>query len=269
MRCASPPARGRPRTAGLLGPSPHVYPPEPAGNPRRLAAGIASPSDSPTRLDPKPPHHRQPVPSTPAPLVCGVLGGIASGKSEVARLLAGDDGVVLDADREVAGLYDDAGFRSELRAAFGPEVLAKDGTVDRAQLADRAFGSSDQRRRLEALVHPRVRARLASQLERARAEGRPVIVLDVPLLLENETEHRLPEACDALIFVDAPPAERDARAVARRGWASGEVARREALQMPLEQKRARAQHVIHNDGDRAGLERSVRELRARLCPRSR
>lgn len=219
-------------------------------------------------MDPKLPHHRPHPASTPAAasLVCGVLGGIASGKSEVARLLAGDDGVVLDADREVAELYAEPAFRTELRALFGPGVLGKDGSVDRARLAEVAFGSPESRRRLEALVHPRVRARLAGRLERARAECRPVIVLDVPLLLENETEHRLPEACDALIFVDAPPTERDARAVARRGWASGEVARREALQMPLERKRARAQHVILNDGDRAGLERSVRELRARLRP---
>ena len=92
----------------------------------------------------------------------------------------------------------------------------------------------------------------------ARRSRVPRIVIDVPLLLEHDAEHGLAGLCDALIFVDTPDELREARAIATRGWKPGEVARREALQLPLAEKRARARRVIPNDGDPARLEAAVR-----------
>ncbi len=195
-----------------------------------------------------------------------MLGGIASGKSEVARLLAGPDGRVLDADRLAHAALEEPEVRAWLRQRFGPAVVAGE-RVDRAALAAAVFSDGTARRELEEQVHPRVRAALRAGVEAARAAGVPRVVLDVPLLLENEGEHGLPALCDALVFVDADAKVRDARAVARRGWASGELERREALQLPLATKRDRADFVIRNEGDldelRAAVGRVLEALAAR------
>jgi dephospho-CoA kinase len=193
-----------------------------------------------------------------------VIGGVASGKSSVARSLAGAEGRVLDADAEVAALYQDAAWRARLVETFGPSVLTAGQQVDRAALARVVFSDPVARRKLESLTHPEVRRRLRAALSASQAAGVARVVLDVPLLLENEAEHGLTALCDALIFVDAPLEQRDLRAVSSRGWQSGEVARREALQLPLESKRARAQHVLYNDGDPAQLERAVLSLLQKL-----
>ncbi|HUR27236.1 MAG TPA: dephospho-CoA kinase [Planctomycetota bacterium] len=192
--------------------------------------------------------------------VWGVLGGIASGKSSVARLLAGPDGLVIDADRIVAEHSARPEFRERVARSFGPAVQGADGAIDRAALAARVFDDPEARRLLESFVHPGVRAEIVARLDAALGSGVPRVVLDVPLLLENEAQHRLTERCDALIFVDAPASLRDARAVQTRGWNAGEVARRESQQMPLAEKRARAAHVLVNAGDRARLEHEVQEL---------
>jgi dephospho-CoA kinase len=210
-----------------------------------------SPSDSP----------RRPPPKT---RVLGILGGIASGKSQVARLLAGPDGVVIDADRIAREVLDSAEVRAEVAAAFGGAVLGPGGAIDRAALAARVFGSQKDRARLESFTHPRIRARIRAVLEDARARVVPRIALDVPLLLENDAQHHLVAECDALVFVDSDAAARDARAVAARGWKPGEVARREATQLPLHEKRARADCVVQNSGDLAQLAREVERARGAL-----
>jgi dephospho-CoA kinase len=198
--------------------------------------------------------------------VWAVLGGIASGKSALARMLAGPDGVVIDADELVSELYSDPRFCERVAAAFGAEVLSESRRIDRAALARRVFADPQARRTLESWIHPPVREAIRARLDAARRRGAGRVVLDVPLLLEHEAEHRLPDECDALIFVDAPLVERDARAVRSRGWSPGEVARREAQQLPLAIKRARAQHVIVNDGTPAQLELEVRKLLRDLQP---
>lgn len=200
------------------------------------------------------------------PVVIGLLGGIASGKSLVARLLAAEEGIVIDADRHAREVLRDPKIARRIEAEFGPGLLGADGLPDRQALAKRVFADPRARRRLEGWIHPRVRARIGAELAEARARGRSPIVLDVPLLLENDAAHGLVGECDLLVFVDSDPAERDRRAVARRGWEPGEVARREAAQMPLAQKRARADYVISNTRDRESLEREVAALRRSLVP---
>ena len=198
----------------------------------------------------------------------GVLGGIASGKSAVARALAGADGVLIDADGIAREVLESAEVRPELVRAFGPGILQADGLPDRERLSRRVFSSPAERARLESFTHPRIRARIRALLDRARARRVPRVVLDVPLLLENQAAHGLVEECHELLFVDSDAEARARRAAASRGWESGEVARREAQQRPLEEKRARAHFVIHNRGTLEELESEVRRYLAQLDPRA-
>jgi len=201
-------------------------------------------------------------PRPPATRVVGVLGGIASGKSAVARMLAGPGGLVIDADEIAREVLVSPAVRFELLCAFGGDVFDDRGLPDREAIARRVFASADKRRKLEAFTHPPIRARIRAALEAARRAGVSRIVLDVPLLLENEASHGLAAECDEIVFVDSNEAERDARAVRSRGWRPGDVARREATQMPLAEKRARAGRIVNNHGTLAELEEAVGALEA-------
>ena len=201
-----------------------------------------------------------PIERRTEPAVIGVLGGIASGKSEVARSLAGSRGVVLAADLFAADVLAEPDTAEWLRTTFGPEVLTPEGRPDREALAKLVFSDSKARERLEGWIHPRVRERIAAGLAEARANERTPIVLDVPLLLENDHAHRLTGECDFLVFIETDPEVRDRRAQERRGWAPGEVERRERLQIPLAQKRSRARHVIENRAGLTELQARVREV---------
>lgn len=194
-------------------------------------------------------------------VVIGVLGGIASGKSLAARSLAGEHGLVIDADALAREELDSPQVRELVRTELGPEYLDGRGRVDRTRLARLVFTDPQARRKLESWIHPRVRGKIWARLAEARAAGRGPVVLDVPLLLENDREHGLAAACDFLVFVAADQALRDRRAVESRGWQPGEVARREATQMPLAEKQARAHHVIHNESGLEELAAAVAEVR--------
>jgi len=208
-------------------------------------------------------HDRPPAPLR-RPVVLGVLGGIASGKSHVARRLAGPGGVVVSADALAHAALAAPEVRAEVSAAFGPGVVGADGAIDRAALAAVVFRDVAARRRLEGWIHPWVRARIYAALEGARAEGRPRVVLDVPLLLENDAQHGLVRVCDHLVFVEVDAAERERRARVTRGWEPGELARREAAQLPLDEKRRRATVVVRNDGTLAELDFAIDTALAEL-----
>lgn len=195
------------------------------------------------------------------PVVIGVLGGIAAGKSAVARLLAGERGVVLDADALARAELESAKVRFHLLTELGSAGFTEAGAVDRQAVAERAFSSPEFRSRLEGWIHPGVRGRIRAGLEEARANGRTPVVLDVPLLLENDREHGLARRCDFLVFVAADAELRDRRAVERRSWSPGEVARREQTQLPLAQKESMARYVIPNETGLEELEARVREIR--------
>jgi len=200
-------------------------------------------------------------------VVIGVLGGIASGKSYVARRLAGPDGVVLSADDLAHAALAAPGVREEVIRAFGPRVVGADGAIDRAALAAVIFRDTASRRQLEGWIHPWVRARIYVALEEARTEGRPRVVLDVPLLLENDAQHGLVRVCDHLVFIEVGAAERERRARETRGWEPGELQRREAAQLPLDEKRRRATVVVRNDGTLAELDVAIDAALAELALR--
>lgn len=205
--------------------------------------------------------------------VVGLSGGIGSGKSTVARMLVARGAVLIDADAIVHELQaPGAPMLAELAEAFGPEILGPDGALDRARLADRVFRDPEARRRLEAIVHPRVGAEMARRLAAAREAGAPVVVLDIPLLFEGRARaaaggpargaSALP--FDATVLVYAPREVQIERTVARDGCTRAEAERRVAAQMPIEEKRALADHVIDNSGSLAETERQVEALWARL-----
>ncbi|HEV2346607.1 MAG TPA: dephospho-CoA kinase [Actinocrinis sp.] len=176
-------------------------------------------------------------------VLVGLTGGIGSGKSTVARLLAERGALILDADvaaREVVAPGTD-GLAAVL-ADFGDAVLAPDGSLDRAALAAVVFTDPDRRTALNAIVHPRVRAWMAERAV-AAPEG-SVVVQDVPLLVESG----LASLFELVVVVDAADAVRVARLVRDRGMTEQEASARIAAQAPREQRLAAADVVLNNDG---------------------
>ncbi len=187
--------------------------------------------------------------------IIGLAGGIGSGKTEVARILDGLGCVVADADAIARQALREPEVRDTLVGWWGDDVLGADGEIDRAAVASIAFGDPHERRRLEALVHPRVAARSRELFDAAPPEA-PALVIDAPLLFETG----LDSECDAVVFVDADEAIRRERVVGSRGWEAAEIARREESQLPLDQKRARADYILRNNGKLSELTAGVRHL---------
>lgn len=191
------------------------------------------------------------------PLRVGLTGNIGSGKSTVARLLAARGAVVIDADALAREATADAAVLAEIAAALGAG-LVKDGRLDRAATAALVFADPAARRALDSIVHPWV-ARRRLELEAAAASRRPmprVVVHDVPLLYEVG----LDRAVDVVVVVYAPFEVRARRLARRSGLDREQALARDRAQLPLEEKAARADHVIDNGGDLASLEEQVARL---------
>jgi dephospho-CoA kinase len=189
----------------------------------------------------------------------GLTGGIGSGKSEVARLLAGLGAVVVDADalaREAVAPGSDGLTR--VVAAFGPGILAADGSLDRSQLAQIVFADADRLATLNAIVHPYV-ARRSADLTASAADD-AVVVYDVPLLVENHLE----QAYDVVAVVDVSPETQLDRLTRLRGMTPTQAQARMAAQATRDQRLAVADVVIDNDGELADLSAQVTALWERL-----
>ncbi len=194
--------------------------------------------------------------------VIGLTGGIGTGKSTVAGMLRELGAVVVDADAIVHELQAPGSpLLDEIARAFGTQILLADGSLDRKALGRLVFNDPAQLARLNAIVHPPVGREMARRLEHARASGVPRVVLDVPLLFEGRARRpgsRGPAAETILVY--ARPEQQLARQLSRDG-VTPELARaRIAAQLPIDEKRALADHVIDNSGSLADTERQVREL---------
>lgn len=190
------------------------------------------------------------------PLRIGLTGGIASGKSAVADLFAARGVPVLDTD-QIARDVVEPGTEglAEVVTAFGTAVLGPDGRLDRRALRERVFAQPDDRRRLEAILHPRIRAELE---RRSAAAGGPYQVLVIPLLVEGAGQTRV----DRVLVVDCPEDIQVARLVARDGGTGAAARAILAAQASRTQRLAVADDVIVNDGPREALAAEVGRLDA-------
>ncbi len=200
--------------------------------------------------------------------VIGLTGGIGSGKSTVGALLVELGAVLIDADAIVHELQAPGSpMLAAIAEAFGPEVLDARGALDRKALAAVVFGDDEARARLGLLVHPPTIAEMGRRLEQARADGVPLAVLDIPLLLEGARRGRGAAAgfpFDAVVVVWVPEAVQLERAMARDGASRDEVLARIRAQLPLDEKRELADVVIDNSGTPEETRRQVEALYARL-----
>ncbi|MGH2631019.1 MAG: dephospho-CoA kinase [Actinomycetota bacterium] len=196
-------------------------------------------------------------------LLVGLTGGIGSGKSTVARMLASRGAVVLDSDVLARDAVEPGaqGFDAVV-GRFGERVVAPDGTLDRAALASVVFADDQARAELESIVHPEVRRRIAEAVA-AYAETDDVIVVDSPLLIETGAHEGFP----VVVVVASSADVRLARLVAR-GMRASDVQARMDAQMPLDEKAALADVLLDNDGTMADLERQVDRLWADLRERA-
>lgn len=195
--------------------------------------------------------------------VIGLVGGIGAGKSAVAAILESLGAAVIDSDGIVHELYSRPEVIATLRQWWGDSVFSPDGTVDRRLVANLVFSRPEELRRLEGLLYPLVDAHRERVSEAYDRDPRfCAIVIDAPKLYEAGVDRH----CDAVIFVDAPRAERIDRVARSRGWTEAELLRREGQQKPLDNKKASADYIIENHSSMDRLRDSVEKvLRAVLA----
>jgi len=189
------------------------------------------------------------------PFRLGLTGSIGMGKSTTAGLFRELGVPVHDADAAVHDIYAHEGV-APVEAAF-PGVTV-DGRIDRARLGPLVLNDGPAMKRLEAIVHPLVRAREAAFLEQAGLDGAPIALLDIPLLYETGAAGRV----DAIVVVSAPESVQRARVLARPGMTEDKLAAIASRQMPDSEKRRRADFVIQTgDGIPAAREKVIELLR--------
>lgn len=192
-------------------------------------------------------------------VILGLTGSIGMGKSVTARMFARQGAAVFDADAEVHRLIGPSGAAvAEVDAAF-PGCIAGRGrnrAIDRAALGCRVFGDAAATARLEAILHPQVRAAESAFLRRAAAHRRRLVVLDIPLLFETGGERR----CDAVAVVSAPAFLQAQRVLRRPGMTAARLSAIQARQAPESEKRRCADFVIPTGLGRATALRQVRGI---------
>jgi len=183
----------------------------------------------------------------------GLTGGMGMGKSTVAGFFSARGVPVIDTD-EIARRLVAPGqpALAEIRQVFGAGVLAEDGGLKRDELARQVFADAAARKKLEAILHPRIREDWLAQAGRLAAEGRALALVMIPLLFETQAEAHF----DKVICVACSPAAQNAR-LAARGWSPEQTRQRLAAQWPAAQKMARADLVLWAEGALRASEQQV------------
>ena len=206
-------------------------------------------------------------------VVVGLVGGIGSGKSTVARIFSELGAEVISADDITKRLLNEPRIKEKLITEFGEVILDEDGAISRKNLSDIAFESKVNLDILNSILHPRIMTQMRRQLSAIEAECTPhqsakqkkedverkVVVIDAPLLLETNSSSLV----NYLLFVDATERKRRNR-VKSRGWDAEELKRREAFQMPLEQKKALSDFIVENNGNLSKIKEEVKQIYLQL-----
>ena len=193
--------------------------------------------------------HESPSAAGRIPVV-GIVGGIGSGKSAVARWVATQANVhVIDADRLGHDALMAGDVKTSLRLKFGEDIFDAQGAVQRGVLARRVFGDTAEHRAarhmLEQIVHPEMERRIVDEIGHAADVGSEAVLLDAAVLLEAGWQRQ----CDAVVFIEAPDEARLHRVQQRSGWTAEELHRREASQLSLSEKRKHSDAVVSNAGE--------------------
>ena len=195
-------------------------------------------------------------------LLVGLTGGIASGKSLVARVFKNLGAHLIDADRIVHDLLEpDQEAGREVLDFFGKELLLPDGRINRRKLGEIVFKDAEKRAWLNKCLHPRVFEAYQAQVRQARSRSpRAVVVLDAALLIETGYHRKM----DRVVVVYAEPEQQLERLICRDRFTKDEALARIGSQMPLAEKRGYADYVIDNSGMRDRTEQQAREVYAKL-----
>lgn len=189
------------------------------------------------------------------PYCIGLTGGIGSGKSSAAEIFRELGAAVVDTDAIAHELTRPGGAAlSEIRSQFGADFIAADGGLDRPRLRRLVFNDPASKKKLEAILHPRIRAESAARLA---AASEPYAIIAVPLLLETGA---YAELTDRVLVVDCAEELQVARTMRRSAITADEVREIMAAQLPRSERLARADDVIHNDADMASLRRQAEAL---------
>jgi dephospho-CoA kinase len=187
----------------------------------------------------------------------GLTGGLASGKSTVAEMLAQSGLPVVNADRIGHELFEkDRDIRERVVALLGTGILDPQGGIDRQKVASAVFSDRTLMTRLEAILHPAIGDEIRKRVWALAKAGHGVVVIEVPLLFESGWDSLM----DLTVVVDCPPAEQVRRFLARGGVSEEEAKRRIASQMARSERLQRASVVLDNSGRREALEAGVRRL---------
>lgn len=190
----------------------------------------------------------------------GLTGGIASGKSTVARMLVAKGVPVVDADLLAREAVAPGGPALEAIGRLWPAVIREDGSLDRKALGAVVFADPSAREALNSIVHPVIRRLSHEKLEAIEATGAPLAVYEAALLFENGIDTEM----DGTLLVAAPTEVQIRRLLERDGISEDEARSRLAAQLPLEEKIRRATWVLDNDGDTGCLRQRLDELWARI-----
>lgn len=192
--------------------------------------------------------------------LCGLTGGVGMGKSTAAGFFLRHGARVVDTD-ELARQLVRPGQPAlqEIREAFGDAILSAAGSLRRDKLAGIVFADAAARQRLEAILHPRIRETWLAQVAQWKTAGAPLALVVIPLLFETQAEAHFAK----IICVACSPASQRER-LRERGWTDAQIAQRIGAQLPVDQKIARAHHVIWTEGARAAHEQQVLGVLARL-----
>ena len=176
--------------------------------------------------------------------IIGLIGGIGSGKSTVARLFSEEGAAIVDSDALAGEQLLEDEVVTQLKSWWGDSICDSSGGIDRRRVADIVFADPVQKKRLEEFLHPRINEKRKLLIKEYRQNGNiRCIILDSPLLLEAG----LDQLCDVVVFVDASPNVRLKRVTRNRGWSEDNWRRREKSQKSLDIKRSRADHVVVNN----------------------